>query len=406
MLNRTQQFGLKKEAVESSEETLAAADYSFNFSEPGQSLVIDRYARNLTRPTLTPLQSIPGSRLKKINVIVELVGGGAATEATWHRILEVCGFSKTQIKVVTAVTVTNGPFKCGQTIGNNAVLGSATKTGIFVEQIAGSPNKLVYMPLTGTFADTDTMYNYVSPQTSASLAGSAAPANAGYRFSPMTESDSAVPPSATAEIRLGGLRHTLVGGRGTGSLKFERNKCALLTFEVTGMPVFDTDGITPRAGAIVANVPALGNAPKLANGIPIVIRDGSTDYKPVLTMVDFKFNVTVTGRETANDDAVLGSGFKGVRQTDRKMQASMDPEMVLPASYNVVGLIVGGATTEILAKIGGAGEANGLVIAHAPKGQHVSDFSPGDRGGITTAPVDIDLSGDSDDEMSISHVFA
>lgn len=404
MLNRSAQIGLKVEGTEGTEETLLAAHYSGNRKESSNRLTRTEYERDLQRSSLTRLGVLPGPRLQNINFTEEIVGGAASTAAPWHTTLAALGFAGVGLKVVTAATITDGPFKTGQIVGNHATQGSATKTAVFVKQIAGSPNKLVYMLLTGSdFSSADTMYNYATTQTSASLSGSAAAAAAGYGFRPVSETDSVVPSSVTAERRLGGLRHTIVGARATGGLTIKHGEPLLLRCELQGCPVLDSGG-APRTGSPVASVPSVGAAPVVGKGVPFILRDDA-DYKPICTMLDVRIENALAGRPTINDHDFVSSGYLATRITGRKISASIDPEMVLPATFDAVGLLHSGSTLEMLLEVGGTTQTNGLVIVHAGAAQHVGDFEPGDRDGVTTAPVTLDFTGTADDEFSIFHVF-
>ncbi|GMV26932.1 MAG: hypothetical protein AMXMBFR58_29630 [Phycisphaerae bacterium] len=404
MLNRTAQLGLKIEGTEGVEETLAASDYSGERKSTSNRFSTSRYARATERPSLSKRPEIAGARTKNIRWEEELVGGGAATAAPWHTTIRGMGFASTGLKVIDLGTVTNGPFKVGQIIGNHATFGSATKTGRVAKYVAGTPGKLYYMPITGTFADSDTVYNYASSQGSAPV--DSTPANAGYAFNPMTETAAATPPSVTVERRLGGLRHTIIGARGTGGLTLRHNEPALINADFQGCPVFDTDGVSPRTGAVVTSVPDVGAAPRVTKGISVIVRTSGGDFLGTLTMVGINFNNSLAPRPTINSNDCASSGYKPVRITDREPTAEIDPEMVLPADgYDIIEYINSGATVELIAELGAVTDTNGCIVIWAGAAQHRGDLEPGDRDGITTSPATLLLTGGNDDELFIFHIF-
>lgn len=403
-LNRSAQLGNKVEATEGVEETLTGTEFGGNRKETKSTNKIDRYDRDLERVSLTPLDPLPGSRQGGHSWTAELVGGGIATAAPWHPDVQGMGFIKTQHKAFATGVITNAAsFRVGNIIGDNATQGSATKTGIFVCFANG---KIVYVPVTGTFANTDTMYEYDSvSQGSTTLTG--AIANAGYRLSVLTETDSSKPASLTVERRVNGQRHTAIGSRGRGSITIKRNEPILIQAEYLGAPVLDlTDPLNPkpRSGSVVTGVPDFLVKPKVAKGITLNIYQGSTSYAPVLTEAVFKIENTLAPRPSIGT-SLAESGYLATRITQRRISMQIDPENV-PVSFDFGGCFFGGTPFELEGRIGDPTDANGLVIVHAPRGVLQGDLDFGDRDGVQTVPVDALLCGSNDDEFYLYHVFA
>ncbi len=398
MLKRTAQIGIKVEASEGVEETLVAADYSGNRKDTSSGVEVNTYARGIEKASLTELAELKGQRTGKVSITDEVVGGGAATAAPFHTTLRALGFTPTQVKSVAAGAPSGGTFRCGQVVGNHATQGSATKTGIFIKY---TNSKIYYVPTVGTFANAETMYNYASPQVSSLLGGT--PANAGFRFKPISETDSVLPDSVTVERRVGGQRHTRIGARGTGGISIKLGEPLLIRAEFQGCPVFDTNGKTPRAGAVVTSVPAVGASPKVAKGTALVLRQGATDYRPVMTALDIAINNTLAPRPTINDDDTAGSGYKPTRISGREITASIDPEHVLPAAFDFDGFAVSDDVFEIYHELGLPADTNGMFITHGPAVQ-ITQHAEGERDGVITRPVPVKFTGFDDDEIVFYHL--
>lgn len=398
LLSRLYQTGIKEEAAVGTEETLAAADFAGVFRDMSYTQQVGEEERNVHRSTLTPLQNLKGAKLLKLGRTEELLGGGIATPAVWHRALKACGFTPTQAKVAAIGSLANATqFKVGMRIGNNATEGSATKTGVLARVSGG---KIWYVPGTGSFSSGDVVYGYPASglQPSGTLSGS--PANGGYRFNPLTETPSSAPVTVTMELRDGEKRQTLVGGRGTGSLILKMGESIKLKHEITGPAVYDTDGVTLRGAGFMASIPSIGTTPGVCKGAALLV-DGAT---PVLTTLEIDFGNTVTPRGTLANNDFVSSGYKETSITDRKMTCRIDPENVL-AEKDWVKALANGATFEISAEHGDPASANGLVLVHAPAAQVTGDLSPGDRDGRVTYEPNVLLTGAGDDELFVWHLF-
>lgn len=404
MLNRLTQRGRKIEAVEGVEEVLVAADFAGNFKGEGVFAEdINEYERALQRATLAEKPTLKGHRMATVPFVQELVGGASGTAAPWHTDLRGMGFSSTGLKVIELGTVTNGPFRAGQTIGNNATQGSATVTGIAVKQLA-TPTRLVYMPLTGAFNNTMSVFNYETPQTSAPITVN--PANAGFGFRPLSETDAALPPSVTFEERVGGYRHTVIGSRARGGLSMRMNEPLLLRGEYMGAAVLDTGNPGRfRTGSPLTGVPNFAAAPKVTKGIPLEFRDGATVYTPILTELPIEIDNTLAPRPTIANNDLADSGYLATRISGRVFSANLDPEKVLGGTFDYDALMHLGRTFKITAEIGGIAEANGLVVIHAPAVEAVGQLTFGDRDGIRTQPHAGKFTGDDEDEVFVFHVF-
>ena len=97
------QLAAKIEAVEGTKEVLALADAILH-KNLVFSPVIEQYARELLRGTLSRDMNLSGKRSARVAFDVELVGSGTAGVApAWGPLMKACGFSET-IVAVTSVT--------------------------------------------------------------------------------------------------------------------------------------------------------------------------------------------------------------------------------------------------------------------------------------------------------------
>jgi hypothetical protein len=409
MLNRNAQVGLKVETTEGTEETLVAADFAGNRKDTNHTYQRAEYSRDLVRGVLTQQQRLLASYSLRVNYTEECAGGAAATAAPFHATLRGLGFSSVALQKNNCGTVTN-TFVPGQLIGNNVAQGSATKLGRFVAVSGGA---LYYMPISGgnfTNAEVITGYGF-TPAASTTLSGTASAT--GFGFRPLSETDSQISPSVTVERRIGGQRHTAVGARGTGSLSLRQNEPALLQAEFLGVPVYNagTD-LTPRLGSLLAVTTNPATAPRLARGMPLRLRTtAATGYTPICTELSFNISNTLAQRATITDrelqNATYNSGYMPTRITGREISATLDPEHILPADgFDFIGQLNLGTLFHLSGQVGALSEGNGLLIVCAPSVQLTGDHEPGDRDGVTTAPLQLACVGDQDDELFIFHAFA
>jgi hypothetical protein len=401
MLNRNSQVAAKLEGTEGVAEVLAAADFRSNAKDHSHGYEPSEYERGITRGTLTPLPTLKGARMARVGFVEELVGGGKSAAAPWHTDLQCMGFLSVALKMVNIGAFSGGSgWVEGQLLGNNAAFGSATKVVRFVKTLAGTPDKVVYMPVSGSaLADTETLYNYDTPQVSAAV--DSAPDDAGFGFRPLTESDSAGTKTATVRRWLGGELHDIIGARAAGSLMLNANQPGLLTVNYRGCPVLHATTHRPLTGNAVT-IPAVGVTPKMCLGMPLKLGD----YEPpVLTRCEIDFGITLADRPTMTDKHIASSGNMPPRIGGRQIRAALDPEYVINSTFDIVGRANTGETFLARTEIGDVTHGNGLLIVHAPQAQITGNIEPGDREGITTQDLSLLLCGSQDDELFLWHVF-
>jgi hypothetical protein len=403
VLKRTALLGLKIEENEGVGESLGDADFAGNRKEVSAKYTPGEYERGLMQGSLSRRPLLKGTLMGPVSWQEELVGGSAGTEPKWGEGLRGCGFAvAATVKKISLGAVSGDPgaaFDTGQVVGNHAVLGSATKTVRVVAFVAGSPNILVYEPLTGSaLADTDTLYNYETPQASAAVASSATPVAAGRVYTPLTETVGSAPPSLTVHCWQGGEMHRFVGCRGNATLSMRVNEPALLRVEVQGAPILESDGNPLEAARPAPG--AVGVPPLIAKGLPASF-DG---HEPVITGYELGLNTTVTPRPTVTGSTPGDSGYKGFRITDRDIKAAIDPEY--SPDWESVKKTLQTVTFPHYVRYGSPTHGNGMLVVWAPSAQLNGEIDLSqERDGIVTQNADMLLTGTQDDEVRIYHVF-
>lgn len=393
------------------EPAFSAADYAGEWSATTATLSPGEFARASDRPTLTNRPTLKGSRMATLKTTCEAVGGDKdlADRVPWQIGVLGCGFVDRQLKIINVSAQSGGTFQHGDVIGNHLTQGSATKLGVFVRYLSGSPNRLVYLPTSGgDFGDTETIANYASPQVS--VTASSAASNAGRRFTLVSENDTLIPPSIAWDVRLGGQRHTGAGQRGKVTFRLQHDQPLMMDFEFQGPAAVDATTLGPRTASPVANVPILGTAPRLAVGTPVTL----DTYSPVLTQLSIAVDNTLAPRANVNtvnasaqSGATLNGGYEATRITARSVTATVDPEHPAVATKEWYGPAMTGQTQRFYAEIGavaGTAAPNGIVIFAGPAVQLNGDQEPADRDGVLIRNLTLSFTGDVENELTIDHI--
>lgn len=404
MLTRTRQFGIKKEAVEGVEETLAESHFRGNFKDiSAPEYEAPAYDRALMRGSLSKDTVLKAARSLTIKVTMEAAGGSASVEMPWHDAIEACGFAKSNLKTINVGAVTE-TFVPGDLIGNDDVAAEATKTGIFIRLIVGTPNKVLYIPVSGAaLSDADTIYNYRSPQASTDVETAATPVDAGWAWRLKSETGSQLPPSATVQVRDGEQIHTCIGSRGKVTFRVRHNEPLLMEFEFQG-PCKTASDLIP-AGAFMAAIPATGVVPVMGKNFPITL----DAFSPVLTDLSVVIDNTLAKRPNLNTNAISESGYMACRITDRAVNASIDPEHPVIATKKLLDDALVGQSYRLYVQIGYFTPAvpAGTIVMLGPNAQFAGDMRQGDRDGIVidNAEMKLAFNASEDDEFVMAHAF-
>ncbi len=404
---RQVQVGIKIEASEGVAESLTAAEFSLNLmGQPGYDLDSQRTDREIVQAALSKRTMVPGHRGLVITGQAELAGGVLATPPKWHDLLRAMGFARTAAKFITITSVTAGPFRTGQIIGNHATLGSATATGrVLMMHNDGTTIRLFYRPITGTFGSSGTVANYESTQTSATI--SAGPADGGWYFAPQSEYSGSVPASATMQFRDGTQVFATQGARGSGSIRLAVGETGHLEFNMQGPAVLDLerDPPGPELDGFVASV-AYPAAPPGILAVPLVMRHAGVDeyFTPVLPEITIQINNTIAPRPTITDVDIASSGRMPALITDREITLAIEPEAD-PANFDLIANDYAATTFEVGFAASSPVVSGGAIGAYIPAAQTTGNMAPGDRDGLRTAAPSIRATGSADDEILIFHLL-
>lgn len=403
---RQVQIGVELESSEGVAETLVAADYALN--PKGQASYdpdTQRTDREILRPSLSMNTMVPGHRGLTITGVAELAGGTLVAPPVWHDILQGMGFSKGDVDFIVIGTVTNGPFRAGQIIGNHLTLGSATATGrVLMEHLDGSTRRLFYIPLTGTFGSSGTVANYQSTQASATI--SAGPADGGFFFAPVSQTSSVTPPSVTAGFNDGEQRWKTAGARASGSMRFAVGETNQIEFSIQGPNVLDLtrNPVGPELGGFVSNV-SYPSPPPGVLAIRMAMRYGTGAYfTPTLPEVVLQINNTIAVRPTITDNAIASSGRMPALITAREIGLQIEPEADVD-NFDIIANDFEAVTFEVGLVTNAPTVSGGAIGCWIPAAHTTGNMSPGDRDGIRTTAPSIRATGNSDDEIIIFHLM-
>jgi hypothetical protein len=399
------QVGFKLNGTEGVRQTpLAASDYAGVRKDVDYSYENLRYEREADTGNMSRLADLTGPRRLRVSWTEEAAGGSVSAAPGWHDKIRACGFKSTTLKVMTlAAAPTNlAEVKFGQTIGNNATQGSATITGRVVAVIpgGGGPDKIVYLPVTGSFIDTTTVFNYSDTQFDGAVSG--APANAGYALELQSESGDTRTPDATILVHDVGQIHEAVGARGKVTITMRHGQPLLFNFEFMGPARLPDDA--PDTGAAVTGIPAVAAPPVIGGaGFPFLY---GGDGGLAAFATDFGINIdnTLAPRPTIGANDVESSGYGAERISDRQITMSNDPEHPAAATLDFYEKMVTGEVLEVRGEVGYRGSTSGWIIVAAPYAQ-IRNVTRGDRDRLRISTLDMIATGTADDELAIYHVF-
>lgn len=193
--------------------------------------------------------------------------------------------------------------------------------------------------------------------------------------------------SLTLALYNDGVICKIWGARSTVSLKLEKGKAGLFHFTFTGADFSVTDGALLSAGVSYETTkpPAFLSASLTIDSYAALV--GSLN-------VDMKNEVAL--RPDANSE----SGYKSAVITGRQPGLSLDPEMVLVATYDWYGKLRSGNEGALSTVLGAS--AGNICTLTAPKVQYTG-VKPAEQSGIRSLGVDCQLNRNAgDDEISIA----
>ena len=150
--------------------------------------------RDTSGSSLSKRKSLMGRSTSKLTFGMALKGaghsGGVPAEPAWEKFIRACGMRMDRLsRVLTENWLAN--LAAGALIGNHASAPTATGIAIGSYASADAPTKVVFLPVTGTFANSDPVYfttdGWVSSTKVADVTAAGAAAVDGRSFSPYSK---------------------------------------------------------------------------------------------------------------------------------------------------------------------------------------------------------------------------
>lgn len=268
--------------------------------------------RDALRDTLSPRGHVIGLKQVDLTIPVELRAGGLnagllqAPEV--DPLLLACALQQSAGSVIT-LTGVSGTFVLGETVTNAT---AEEAVGTVIDQ-AG--NTLYVHALQNAPAEGDSLTGAISGASA--TVDSVADA---LVYRPV--SDPQAMQTAAVRYYLDGIRHLVLGARGTLSMNLQVGQIPELTFTVTGLyagPIDDVPGAVSYS--TVTPHPVFGAQVQL----------GDTDLSGIsINAISFDLANTVT----PDDDVQAETGRRGFDITARDPNGSIDPSVVKLADFN------------------------------------------------------------------------
>ncbi len=331
--------------------------------------------------------SIVGGLKPNINGSVYLTGGGAAsvpaagTAPEYNDLLKIGGLTETLVATqipadgsaaAASGTATTATFD--RTSGDNSELSGTTGAydGMMVE-LSGNPSTAVQVQVksyvvTGnnavfTFAET------FSPNLSSSTVLRVLP-QAHYKLN-------SAPPTATIEYYIDGRKYIFAGCRTAPSLVVPTAHPGKWTFGIFGQFVSVSDAAVPSV--------TYQNIPK-----PILKAGGVFMDRLAAGINQFGLNFGISGTYPPNPAAA--QGFDPYEIISRKLTGTLDPQMTLIATRNLMADFLAGTPKIIAVRYGSvAGNRVGIMV---PAAKYVGN-DPGDLQGIVVENTPFDAEGEN-----------
>ncbi len=366
MLTRKRQVVSKIESVEGVAETLAVADAKTLAYNPKISFDPEMFPRDPARLTLTNIGKVVGKRPGTLGFSLELRGSGsAATAPDWGKHFQNCGCGVSLLKSINIGAVTAGPFQHGETITG----GTSAGKGRVIINTANGAAAIFYVIISGTLQSGEVITGGTSGATATT---SSSATTIGNVIEPLT--DNVV--SQTMSGYEDGIRKLLRGCRGKFKLGFKNGQPVMSEFQYMGVEA----GIADTA---------LFTSPSYETTKPPAFLNAAFSVDTIAHKIS-ELEINVDNKLAARDDVNNDRGLLSFLITDRDVNGSFNPEMLLVATHDFHSKWFN-ATEMVLDTAWGTVSGNKFRF-FAPRVQYtkVEDES---RDGIAVAKGSFDLNG-------------
>lgn len=344
-------------------------------SDPDYGVEARNLQRNYSRPTMTPLLPYVGGAIQRLGFGAELVGGGLNVSTLQaprvDPLLQACGMVKTSVVHLQVDTVTD--FAVGDTVTG----GTSSATGSVRRVLDETPKVLVLESVTGTFQDEEAVTN--SGSGNAVVQGQ--PVDA-LEYRPTSDRESME--SSTLYYWRDGIKHALLGCRGSFSLNLAAGEFGALQFAISGLYAAPTDTSMP-------SLADPGLLPPIVENIGLML--GS--YVPAAQQFGFDLAANVVQQPNVNKPEGVG----GLDITSRAPVGSCNPEADTLAAFNPWSEWRAGSSVDMVAKLGTA--PGNRIRMDFPKVGY-TNVTYTDREGVLAYDIPLAFSGAGDDEIILT----
>jgi len=310
MLTRKRQVVSKIESVEGTAETLAVGDAKTLAYNPRVSFDPEMFSRDPARLTFTNIAKVIGKRPGALSFGLEVRGSGsAATAPDWGKHFQNCGCGVNLLKSINIGAVTAGPFQHGETITG----GTSAGKGRVIVNTANGASAIFYVIISGTLQSGEVITGGTSGATATT---SSSATTIGNVIEPITD----LIPSQTMSGYEDGIRKLLRGCRGKFKINFKSGEPVLVNFDYMGV----------EAG--IADTALFTNPVYETTKPPAFINAAfSIDaFSGKISSLEINHENKLAARDDVNNDR----GILSFLITDRDVNGSLDPEMVLAGTYD------------------------------------------------------------------------
>lgn len=192
--------------------------------------------------------------------------------------------------------------------------------------------------------------------------------------------------SLTIAMYNDGVIYKIWGARGDAKFKVEKGKPGIISFTFTGANYSVTDG------AMLSSVSYESSVPPAFLSASLLI----DSYAALVGSMEFGLNNEVSLRDDVNTE----SGYKSAVIAGRDPSLTLDPEMVLVATYDWFGKLESGHEGTLTMTLGDT--VGNICVITAPNVQYVK-IGLGDKSGLRSLGIDCQLNRSAgDDELSIA----
>jgi hypothetical protein len=356
--------------------TLAASTDAIRVRNVSVSPQTNNQANDSLTSSLDALPDLIGGMSMDVNFEFFIKGSGVAgTSPEWGKIMRACGWAET----LTATAVPAAPEAVTAGSVTSATLGT-TAVGT-AHLYRGMPIAITGTPAGANGIGLITDYTAGKLATLADTRSVAIAATNSYQILPNVRYSPASIniPSLSLEFNIDGVRYQFSGARGNLSMTWSAGAGANMQVQMKAMYVGSSDSAMPSAVFDASNPGSWRNSNFWVNRLPVA-----------LSSLSFNMNNQLVLADNPNS----AEGFDPAEIVSRKFGGSMDPQLVLRATRDLMTDFRNRTARPIGATLlGGAGATAGNRVGFVMPSAVFTGNRPGDSNGIATEQIDYQTDG-------------